>query len=667
VRLLLVEDDAGIAELLKQACFQQRYELDWAADGLAGLELGEAVSYDLIILNLRLPKIDGLRLCQRLRAQRNLTPILILTAESSHGSIVTGLDAGADDYLVKPFNLEELLARVRALLRRGKLMQLPLIQWGDLVLDPSSCEVRYTDRLLKLTPKEYALLELFLRNPQRIFSQTSLLDQIWSIDDSPTESAVRSQMKGLRQKLKRMKVPELIETIYGLGYRLKSPPARSEPRLTEDISDNLSEDTVYHTSDLKVDLPDLWQRYQSQYLERLHSIEVAIAALRAGNLSESQRQQAQQQAHTLSGSIGSFGLDLASKLASELEQTWQALRPYIDAGRSTRSNFVDTLFQQVEQLKQMLLQPVANQTHSPILPIVQDIRLLIVDDDSELVERIADLASAEGMLVTTATTLTQARNSITCFRPDVVLLDLHFPDPSENGFDLLAELSAYQPTIIVLLFTKAKEFADRVRAVRLGAQGFIEKPVTPSQVLNIIAQALQQTNTPTAHLLIVDPELQTLDELRVLLEPWGFKLTLLNQPQQIWQTLEQTQPDLLILAADLPAVDGVAINGIELCQVIRNNPSWGILPIVLLMHQADGEMYERTCEQASNQAYITAYTAGIDDIVTKPIEPSKLVVQILNRLERIRTHRQWAESHCSIAAQPTLAQKRRIQVNEVDD
>lgn len=680
MRLLLVEDDAGIAELLKRACFQQRYELDWAADGLAGLELAEAVSYDLIILNLRLPKLDGVHLCQRLRAQRNLTPVLMLTAEASRSSIVSGLDAGADDYVVKPFDLEELLARVRALLRRGKLMQLPLMQWGDLLLDPSSCEVRYAHRLLKLTPKEYALLELFLRNPQRIFSQTVLLDRLWSIADSPSEGAVRAQMKGLRQKLKQVKAPELIETIYGLGYRLKPPPNRSQTGLPDydadqDSSDDYSsdhysdkdygsddyssEDTANgasanlldqtDTPDLTGGLADLWQRYQSQYLDRLRPIEAAIAAFKAETLSEPQRQQAQQQAHTLSGSIGSFGLEMASKLAAELEHSWQVLHPnHADSTCPTRSSLITTLAQQVEQLRQALLKPVfAIQTRSPLLPIVQDARLLIVDDDPGLVEQIADLASAEGMSVTTAASLDQARNSIARLRPDVVLLDLSFPDSSEDGFDLLSELATYQPAITVLLFTGAEGFAERVRAARLGAKGFIQKPVAPTQVLDVIAQALQQTSPPTAHLLIVDPELQTLDELRALLEPWGLKLTLLDQPQQIWQGLGQTQPDLLVLAADLPAVNGVALSGLELCQAVRNDPDWGGLPIVLLMKQSEAEDNE-----TSNQAY----TVGIDDIVAKPIDPSTLVIRVLNRLERVRMRRQWAELRCQTAAQAALSQ-----------
>jgi DNA-binding response OmpR family regulator len=683
VRLLLVEDDAGIAELLKRACSQQRYELDWAADGLTGLEMAEAVSYDLIILNLRLPKLDGVHLCQRLRAQRNLTPVLMLTAEASHGSIVTGLDMGADDYVVKPFDLEELLARVRALLRRGKLLQLPLMQWGQLWLDPSSCEVRYANRLLKLTPKEYALLELFLRNPQRIFSQTVLLDRLWSMTDSPSEGAVRAQMKGLRQKLKQVKAPELIETIYGLGYRLKPPP---RPGTVQPDSDESKDESEQASDDLPMQasaqlsqeqpdspqlagLADLWQRYQPQYLDRLRSVEVTLAALKAGTLTQQQQLQAQQQMHTLSGSIGSFGLEIASQLATELEQTWRSLpalsaNPAANTGpltsllspalSPTQIDSLDRLAQQVQQLRQALLEPVfaSRSSRSPLLPIVQDARLLIVDDDLGLVEQIAELASVEGMSVITAANLAQARTAIAYLRPDVVLLDLQFPDLQEDGFDLLAELVAYQPAIAVLLFTKAEAVADRVRAVRLGAKGFIQKPVAPMQVLDAIAQVLQQTSPPAAHLLVVDPELQTLDELQALLDPWGIKLTLIDQPQQIWQALDQTQPDLLLLAADLPAVGGNALSGLELCQAVRNDPNWGGLPIVLMQSGPERNSSKNNPERSfeSNQAY----AAGIDDLVFKPIDPSALVIRVLNRLERVRMRRQWAELRCQTAAQKLL-------------
>lgn len=160
MRILLIEDDDLIVESLTKALTEQHYVVDVATDGETGWELAEAFVYNLILLDVVLPKLDGFSLCQRLRSQGNQTPILLLTAQDTSTSKVTGLDAGADDYLAKPFDMSEWLARMRALLRRGGASLPPLLEWRNLQLDPSTCEVTCNGQPLHLPPKEYELLEL---------------------------------------------------------------------------------------------------------------------------------------------------------------------------------------------------------------------------------------------------------------------------------------------------------------------------------------------------------------------------------------------------------------------------------------------------------------------------------------------------------------------------
>ena len=164
MKILLVEDDEQLAGALAEVLIdKQYYTVDTVADGEMGWEFIEAAVYDLIILDIMLPKLDGISLCQRLRQKGNMTPVLMLTARDMSNDRVMGLDAGADDYVVKPFDLPELLARIRALLRRGNINLLPILEWGDLRLDPNSCQVTYQGQLVNLTPKEYGLLDLLLR------------------------------------------------------------------------------------------------------------------------------------------------------------------------------------------------------------------------------------------------------------------------------------------------------------------------------------------------------------------------------------------------------------------------------------------------------------------------------------------------------------------------
>jgi len=222
VKILLVEDDEQIAEALVDALTHQHYAVDLAADGETGGKMVEVFTYDLLLLDVMLPKLDGISLCQQLRTQGYSMPILLLTAKDASTDKVIGLDAGADDYVVKPFNLQELLARIRALMRRGSESLPPILEWGGLHLNPNTCFVTYGTHPLTLTPKEYALLELLLRHSRRVLSRSAILEHLWSTEEPPFEDAVKTHIKGIRQKLKAVGASaDLIETVYGIGYRLK--------------------------------------------------------------------------------------------------------------------------------------------------------------------------------------------------------------------------------------------------------------------------------------------------------------------------------------------------------------------------------------------------------------------------------------------------------------
>ncbi|HIK11863.1 MAG TPA: response regulator transcription factor [Oscillatoriaceae cyanobacterium M33_DOE_052] len=221
MRILLVEDDDRIAEALAEALTDKHYIVDIATDGQAGLNFAASFSYDLIILDVMLPGINGINLCQQWRQAGNRTPILMLTARDTSSDKVLGLDAGADDYVVKPFDLPELLARVRALLRRGDAVLPPVLEWERLRLNPNTCQVEYNGNLIHLTPKEYSLLELFLRRGSRILTRSQILDNLWSFEDPPGEETIKVHLRSLRLKLKTAGARDnFIETVYGLGYRL---------------------------------------------------------------------------------------------------------------------------------------------------------------------------------------------------------------------------------------------------------------------------------------------------------------------------------------------------------------------------------------------------------------------------------------------------------------
>ena len=221
MRILIVEDDERIAKPLAKDLRYQHHTVDIARDGIEGWEYSQASQYDLILLDLMLPKLDGIALCKRLRDATYPSLILMLTAKDTTEDKVIGLDAGADDYLVKPFKLEELAARIRALSRRYSDIKPLILRHGDLQLDPISQRVTYAGNSLILTPKEYMILECFLRNPTQVLTRSAILDKLWNLEDISGEETIRTHLTNLRKKLKEAGSPNnFIETVYGMGYRL---------------------------------------------------------------------------------------------------------------------------------------------------------------------------------------------------------------------------------------------------------------------------------------------------------------------------------------------------------------------------------------------------------------------------------------------------------------
>ncbi len=222
MRILVVEDDVQIADMLTEALTNRQYTVDVAQDGEMAWNWIETLEYDLVLLDITLPKMNGLLFCQKLRDRNFSIPVLMLTARDTIADKIIGLDAGADAYMVKPFDLEELMAQIRALLRRKGSTTRSKLSWGSLSLDPDTYEVTFEQRLLHLTPKEYTLLELLVSNGRRVLSRPGIIERLWSIDESPTEEAVKTHIRTLRQKLRAAGAPDdFIETVHGLGYRMK--------------------------------------------------------------------------------------------------------------------------------------------------------------------------------------------------------------------------------------------------------------------------------------------------------------------------------------------------------------------------------------------------------------------------------------------------------------
>jgi len=493
MKILVVEDDELIAYTLTNFLTEQNYAVELANDGKTAWDLVETYEYDLILLDIVLPKLDGISLCKKIRSSGRRVPILLLTGRDSSHDKAIGLDAGADDYVVKPCDEEELVARVRALLRRGGVNSQPVLEWRGLRLDPSSCEVTYQEDQLSLTPKEYALLELLMRNNRRVFSCGMILDHLWSYEDTPGEDAVRTHIKGLRMKLKAAGAPhDLVETVYGIGYRLK-PQENDHEEIKEGQSK--PDQTIEK-------LEEIWQRFRGRVEEQVSVIETAVQNMAngKGNVDSGLLTQATREAHTLAGSLGTFGLTYASELAKKIENFFQS---YANLTVAEMINLQPNLQTWVKSLREEINrkndsrtnsrnQPLGKNINHQITPTMNKTKILVVDDDLKTLELLQVLLTPWGLEIITLNHPGKFWETWEKIQPDMLILDIEMPTMS--GIELCKMIRSHdQGREVPILFLTVHSNVEIVNQVfSVGADDFVSKPIIISELFNRILNRLER-------------------------------------------------------------------------------------------------------------------------------------------------------------------------------
>lgn len=593
VKILVIEDDQGLVDLLTNVLVSHHYIVEAVDDGPPGLELATSFTYDLILLDLGLPTLDGVSLCQKLRSAAVTVPILLMTVEDTPSAKVQALDAGADDYLVKPIDTAELLARVRALLRRGEMQQPPRLTWGPLCLDPATCEVTCGAQPLHLTAKEYELLELFLRHPQQIFSPDQLIEKLWSLETTPTHNAIRARIKALRDKLHGLGVTP-IETVHGRGYRLAaSPGATTVAEMPVAVDAGLS-------PGLAVELAPIWERHRQEYFGHVALLEQAIVSINTQSYTQAMQQRSQRAAHTLRGTLGSFGLTFAGQLADEIEALLQTVSPI------NQADFTK-LINRVVKLKHVLQQVAP--------PATLTTQLLIVHADQAIGKALAAEATLWGLSAETVATLAEAQAILTQLRPNLVLLDFVSLEQLSQTTEMLTRQAP--PAVPIIALSDQVDLQTRVQLTKLGAVQLLQMPLSAAQIMTTVNQTLKQSLRYPVKLLVLDDDRTMLACLQHWLEPLGFELILLDYASDFWSTLEQTNPDIVILDIKMPD-----FSGIELCQAIRRDRTWQTLPVIFLSAYDDADTVQQV------------FAAGGDDLLHKPTSQPEVVTRLYNRLQR---------------------------------
>jgi DNA-binding response OmpR family regulator len=539
MKILLVEDDLATQKLLAEVLTARNYQMEVAGDGKSALELARKFDYDLMLLDINIPKLDGLSVCKLLRMEGSQLPILLLTAKDEISDRIIGWDAGADDYAIKPFSVPELLARIRALLRRGQIAKIvappekraQILSWERLQLNCITNEVRYADRVLHLTPKEYGILKLLISNPQRIFSRSSLIARLWELAGTPTESVVNSHIKSIRQKLKTARAThDPIETVYGFGYRLRQ--LESQEIGIADLPSQ-SEDLTTPTEVADALMMDLWIQFKDSFAEQIDLLIATATAYadrqianehHANNAErhpiEDIAQSARQVAHKLVGSLGVYGFPNGSILARQIEDL---LSPSLDLTATD----IQELTQLIADLQQELSrEPVfGNNLVSPVQPLksllieppeiatnTREYRVMAVDDDPAILQQLSSVLTPWGLqltpLVIQSVPLVENHR---CFweqlnkvAPDLLILDVEMPGLS--GIELCKSVrnDSRWGDLPILFITAAQDSNTIIQAFAAGGDDYIRKPILVPELIARTLNQLEPRNSTIGSLHILE-------------------------------------------------------------------------------------------------------------------------------------------------------------------
>lgn len=644
MKILVVEDDIPVAEILVHAMVKNHWIVEHAIDGALGLALAKSQTYDLIILDINLPKINGIDICKQLRNDNCAIPILLLTAENSINSQIKGLNSGANDYVIKPFNIDLVCAKARSLVRKEKASN-PILTWENIQIDSNRNEVFCHGKRINLRAKEFNLLELFLLNPRRIYSRRSILDLLWNSASESGEETVSTHIKCLRKKLKEAGVSNPIETVYGLGYRLRIPSTHPASPQThnqhdqkpvvihrqEQASNSVNDYYLPHHLDSLHPIDSIklktWNKFKSKYFEQIEFLENHVNVFYS-KLDLELKRECQRIAHKLIGSMGMFGFLEVSQLARQLEEL-------IQLENLQESNLVHAI-QIVQDLKKIIIQeaiPLDNQKTSfdKISPHQKISTILVIDDDVSLTENLQLMANQWNFEIKIAHNLCAAKQKLIECNPDLILLDLNFPD-EESGLNFIRDMDPKFKTIPIFVLTAQGDLPTRVAVVNLGIQTFLDKSSSIEDIFKTISSILDYRPMPNSfrRLLIVDDDSDILQELADSLSNSNLMIKVSSDLSRFSQILDQFHPDILILDLEMPD-----FNGIEICKAIRADPKWSSLTIIVLSAHTE-------------VTWITqSYAAGANNYIDKSNSILEIQKKILNGINC--GFRSYSSSHTGIS------------------
>ncbi|WP_017294185.1 response regulator transcription factor [Geminocystis herdmanii] len=626
MKILLAEDDERLGKLIHDYLLPEAELVDVVNTGFEIAEKLTKESYDVLILDVMLPKKNGIDICRDLRRGGINIAILFITALSNQNDKIKAFESGADDYLIKPFDFQELLVRVKALLRRDNQIQSSHLKWNNLVMIPEEKQLFYCDNTIHLTPTEFKILQVFLSTPNRVFSSDSIIDRLWDIEATPTESTLRTHIKSLRKKLEEKGAEkDFIETVYGMGYRLKQIKEKLITKTENEFLLNEKKQKESKENELKSLMKKMWLDNQKSIAEDCQKLSDYIE----GNNKELDIDQAIRIVHNFVGFLGSLGFDTASKISKEIENLLKNNRDNLQ-----NQEIKSTIMKLLNDLETNLfpsgeIATSANQQNlTKHLFSQEKIEILVIDEDIKLSNNLILFMDNPQVNFNFVYTIESGLKYLKEKQYNLVILETEWKKNSSNQLiKILDYLKKKENKTKTIIYSKNDSLENRLYCSKYPISAFLNK----NNSLEILWENIKTILSNNHHIsetnylydiLIIDDDVRFTEVLKqkLISNKLPINIQTISDSETFLEEITKIKPELIILDLQMPK-----LNGLDICKIIKKDPFLQSIPIIFLTGNLKPDIINQFVE------------AGADDFISKSKIDLELYPRIMTHLKRFNS------------------------------
>lgn len=637
MKILLAEDDERLGKLIHDYLLPESEIVDVVNTGFEIAEKLTKESYDVLILDVMLPKKNGIDICRDLRGGGINIAILFITALSNQNDKIKAFQSGADDYLIKPFDFEELLVRVKALLRRDNKVKSSHLTWSNLVMMPEEKQLFYGEYSIHLTPTEFKILQILLTTPNKVFSPESIIDRLWDIEMTPTDSTLRTHIKSLRKKLEEKGAEKnLIETVYGMGYRLKPKTEKSSVKENKSLTqNNINDKNNLIELDKKEDKnkeDKLKYLMEKMWLDNQKSVSEDCSKLSdyiEGKNKELDIDQVIRIAHNFVGFLGSLGFDTASKISKEIENLFKNNRDNL-ANKEIKSTIVKLLNDlEMNLFPSGKIITSENQLNPTKNVFSQgDIEILVIDEDIKLSNNLILFMDNPQVKFDFVYSIESGIKYLKERQYNLVILETEWKKSSWNQLmKIFDDLKKQEDKTKTIIYSKNDSLENRLYCSKYPISAFLNKNNSLEILWENIKTILSNNHNASENnyiydILIIDDDVRFTEVLKqkLISNKLPVNIQTISDSETFLDEITKIKPKLIILDLQMPK-----LNGLDICKIIKKDPFLQSIPIIFLTGNLAPDIINQFVE------------AGADDFISKSKIDLELYPRIMTHLKRFNS------------------------------